>query len=250
MDLSQAYQQVLLKEEARKCVVVNTPKGLYQYNRLPYGISSAPGIFRCTMESLLQGIPHVVVYFDDILITGQTQEDHLAHLWDVLKWLQDAGLHLKKEKCCFMAKSVQYLGHIIDAEGLHPITDKIEAVQQAPPPRNVSELKSYLGLLVYYGKFIPQLATKLAPPYALLRSSTPWKWTAKEATVFKESKQLLLSSQVFVHFDSTQELVLSCDASPYGILEQSSHTATVTELNVPLNLHLAPSAKQSRSIHN
>jgi hypothetical protein len=76
-------------------------------------------------------------------------------LWDVLKWLQDAGLHLKKEKCCFMAKSVQYLGHIIDAEGLHPITDKIEAVQQAPPPRNVSELKSYLGLLAYYGKFIP-----------------------------------------------------------------------------------------------
>ena len=71
-----------------------------------------------------------------------------------------------------MAKLVQYLGHIIDAEGLHPIADKVEAVQKAPPPKNVSELKSYLGLLSYYGKFLPQLASTLAPLCALLRAST------------------------------------------------------------------------------
>ena len=76
LDLSQAYQQISLEEDSKKYVVVNTHKGLYQYNRLPYGISSAPGIFQHTMECLLQGIPHVVVYLDDILITGQTQEDH------------------------------------------------------------------------------------------------------------------------------------------------------------------------------
>ena len=122
-----------------------------------------------------------------------------------------------------MAKSVQYLGHIIDGEGLRPMSDKIEAVQKAPSPQNVSELKSYLGLLSYYGKFLPQLATKLAPLYVLLGSTVPWRWTKKEATAFQDSKELLLSSQILVHFDLNQELVLSCDASPYGVGAVLSH---------------------------
>ena len=223
LDLSQAYQQISLEEDSKKFVVVNTHKGLYQYNRLLYGISSAPGIFQRTMECLLQGIPHVVVYLNDILITGQTQEDHLSNLQEVLKRLQTAGLRLRKSKCIFMAKSVQYLGHIIDGEGLRPMSDKIEAVQKAPSPQNVSELKSYLGLLSYYGKFLPQLATKLAPLYALLGSTVPWRWTKKEATAFQDLKELLLSSQILVHFDPNQELVLSCDASPYGVGAVLSH---------------------------
>ena len=169
------------------------------------------------MECLLQGIPHVVVYLDDILITGQMQEDHLSNLREVLKQLQTAGLRLRKNKCIFMAKSVQYLGHIIDGEGLRPMSNKIEAVQKAPSPQNVSKLKSYLGLLSYYGKFLPQLATKLAPLYALLGSTVPWRWTKTEATAFQNSKELLLSSQILVHFDPNQELVLSCDASPYRV---------------------------------
>lgn len=158
----------------------------------------------------------MVVYLDDILITGCTEEEHLANLREVLKRLQAAGLRLRKGKCIFMANSVQYLGHIIYREGLHPISDKIEAVQKAPAPKNVSELKSYLGLLSYYGKFLPQLATRLAPLYALLSTAVPWKWTKKEEASFQQSKDLLLSSQVLVHFNPTQELVLSCDASPYG----------------------------------
>ena len=223
LDLSQAYQQICLEEESKKFVVVNTHKGLYRFNRLPYRISSAPGIFQRTMESLLQGIPHVVVYLDDILITGSTNEEHKSHLKEVLRRLQSAGLRLQQSKCTFMAKSVQYLGHIIDGEGLYPIADKMEAVQKAPPPKNVSELKSYLGLLSYYGKFLPQLASKLAPLYALLRATRPWRWTAKEEEAFQSSKASLLSSQVLVHFDPTQDLVLSCDASPYGIGAVLSH---------------------------
>ena len=103
------------------------------------------------------------------------------------------------------------------------MSDKIEAMQKAPPPQNVSELKSYLGLLSYYGKFLPQLATKLASLYALLSSTTRWRWTKKEAAAFRDSKELLLSSQVLVHFDLNQELVLSCDASPYGVGAVLSH---------------------------
>ena len=154
------------------------------------------------MESLLQGIPYVVVYLDDILVTGPTQEDHLRNLQKVLQRLQQAGLQLQQGKCKFMEKSVQYLGHVIDAEGLHSIEDKVEAVQQAPAPENVSELKSYLGLLSYYSKFLPQLASTLAPLYALLHSGTPWKWTKVEDAAFQVSKTALLSSKVLVHFVS------------------------------------------------
>jgi hypothetical protein len=155
------------------------------------------------MESLLQGIPQVVVYLDDILVTGGTPEEHMCHLREVLQRLSTAGLRLQKNKCTFMATSVQYLGHVIDEKGLHPIGDKVEAVQKAPSPKN--------------------LASKLAPLYALLRSAVPWKWTSVEEEVFKNSKALLLTSQVLVHFDPAKPLLLSCDASPYGIGAVLSH---------------------------
>ena len=113
LDLSQAYQQLKLDVESRKYVVVNTHKGLFRFTRLPCGISSAPGIFQKAMEGLLQGIPRVTVYIDDILITGETKAEHLQTLEEVLKRLVKAGLRVKKNKCKFMVPSVSYLGHII-----------------------------------------------------------------------------------------------------------------------------------------
>ena len=95
------------------------------------------------METLLPGIANVVVYLDDILITGPTDEAHMKILEEVLTKLEQAGLHLKKSKCVFMADSVTYLGHRIDVDGLHPVLKNMEAVQCAPKPCNVSELKSY-----------------------------------------------------------------------------------------------------------
>ena len=97
LDMSQAYQQLPLEESSKKYTVVNTHRGLFQYNRLPFGISSAPGIFQRVMESLLSGIPGVVVYLDDILVTGPTEEEHLATLDKVLQRLSEAGLRLRKE---------------------------------------------------------------------------------------------------------------------------------------------------------
>ena len=148
LDLSQAYLQLELEEDSKQFVVINTHKGLFRYNRLPFGISSAPGIFQRTMESLLQNIPSVIVYLDDILIAGQSEEEHLRLLVEVLSRLV-AGLRLKREKCVLMSESVEYLGHTIDRHGLHPTKEKVKAVCEAPSPKNVSELKSYLGLLTY-----------------------------------------------------------------------------------------------------
>ena len=102
-------------------------------------------------------------------------------------------------------------------QGLHPLPDKVQAVQQAPTPRSVTELKSYLGLLTYYGKFLPNLATHLAPLYKLLGTKVKWKWTSKQDKAFRKSKELLTSSQLLVHFDPKLPLLLACDASAYGI---------------------------------
>ena len=111
LDLSQAYQQLKLDAESQKYLVINTHKGLFRYTRLPFGVSSAPGIFQKAMETLLQGISHVSVYIDDILITGETETDHLQTLERVLERLAKAGLRAKKNKCKFMVPSVDYLGY-------------------------------------------------------------------------------------------------------------------------------------------
>ena len=124
------------------------------------------------MEQLLHGIPGVVVYIDDILVSNPTEEEHLSSLEEVLSRLQSANLRAKKSKCQFLVPSVPYLGYKIDGDGLHPLPEKVKAIQDALTPQNVAELKSYLGLLTYYGKFLPNLSTHLAPLYQLLRRNT------------------------------------------------------------------------------
>ena len=173
LDLSQAYQQIALDQESQKLVVINTHKGLFRYTRLPFGVSSAPGIFQRIMESLLQDIPGIAVFLDDILLSGKTEAEHLVTLQEVLSRLSKAGLRLQKSKCKFMVSEVQYVGYRINASGLHPLPEKVEAIQAAPTPTDVTQLKSYLGLLGYYGKFLPNLSTMLAPLYRLLRKAIP-----------------------------------------------------------------------------
>ena len=217
IDLKQAYQQMKLDPASQKYLVINTHRGLFRYTRLPYGVSSAPGIFQQAMEQLLRGIPGVVVYIDDILITGSTESEHLQALGEVLNRLAHAGLRAKKHKCHFMQPRVTFLGHVIDESGLHPIPSKVQAIKDAPRPKNVAELKSYLGLLTYYGKFLPKLSTYLAPLYLLLKKSNAWKWSHDQERAFQKSKELLTSSNLLVHFDPSLPIVLACDASQYGI---------------------------------
>ena len=164
LDLSRAYQQLPLEEESKQFVVMNTTKGLFRYNRLPFGILSTPGIFQRVIENVLKGIPAVVAYIDDILLTGLTEEAHLQALEEVLKRLEKTELKAKLSKCEFMNPSVLYLGHRIDAEGLHPLPDKVQAIVDAPDPQNVQELKSYLGLLSYHGRFLSNLSSVLKHP--------------------------------------------------------------------------------------
>lgn len=223
LDLSHAYQQVSLDEQSKRFTTISTHRGLYQYTRLPMGCASAPGIFQRVMESVLQGMTHVCVYLDDILITGLDEEEHYRNLQLVLERLREAGLRLKEKKCLFMQETVTYLGHKLSASGIEPVYEKVEAVTRAPAPTNVKELQTFLGLLNYYGRFLPRLSTVLAPLHRLLRKNSTWSWSQKEEAAFDQAKLLLKTAPVLTFYDPAKPLIMSCDASPYGVAAVLSH---------------------------
>ncbi len=163
LDLACAYQQLCLDKKSKDYVTINTHRGLYRYTRIPFGVASAPAIFQRVMEQILQGVPGVVCYLDDILIISQNDQKHYKSLQEVMKRLQESGLQLNSSKCKFLESSVEYLGFRISHEGLSTSQAKVEAVQKAPTPRNVVELRSFLGLVNYYGRFIPKLANICYP---------------------------------------------------------------------------------------
>ena len=142
----------------------------------------------------------------------------------VLSKLDKAGLHLNKDKCKFRKTKVEYLGHVFDREGLHPSAEKVNAIQEAPKPKDVSELRSFLGITNYYGRFLPNLSSKLAPLYDLLHKDRKWQWSSKQDEAFKLDKKALQTDSLLVHFDDNKPLVLTCDASPYGLGAVLSHT--------------------------
>uniref|UniRef100_A0A669DC14 Gypsy retrotransposon integrase-like protein 1 n=1 Tax=Oreochromis niloticus TaxID=8128 RepID=A0A669DC14_ORENI len=223
IDLNQAYLQMHVEEQSRDMLTINTHKGLFRYCRLPFGITSAPALFQRAIDQILSGLPGVQCYLDDILCTGADDEEHLRNLDATLQRLKEYGLRVRKEKCDFFQSSVEYLGHVIDANGLHTAPSKITAIVDAPPPQNVSQLKSFLGLLNYYGRFIPNLASLLKPLHNLLRKEEAWKWTASCQEAFQKAKDSLTASEVLTHFNPKFPIQLACDASPYGVGAVISH---------------------------
>lgn len=181
-----------------------------------YGIASAPGIFQREME-IIQGIPYVACYLDDILIGGIDYEHHCDTLRMVLQKLKDFGLAVNKDKCLFVVKELAYLGWIVNKDGVRSDPNKVEASLKARRPTNVKELQSFLGMVTLLSRFIPQASTILFPLNQLLTKSNTFEWSMDCENAFGNVKQIIATSNFLVHFDPNKKLKLCCDASPYGI---------------------------------
>lgn len=125
------------------------------------------------------------------MVTGTTDQEHVENLNRVFEVLKEAGARLNFTKCAFMRPSVEYLGHIIDQHGLHPTEEKVKAIKEAPKPCNVTELRAFLRIINYYGKFLPNLSAQLAPLHELLLKKSQWQWTGKQDAAFQAAKDAL-----------------------------------------------------------
>ncbi|XP_044139657.1 uncharacterized protein K02A2.6-like [Bufo gargarizans] len=223
IDLKQAYLQLQVHPDSRHLLTINTHKGLFQYNRMVFGIAPAPAIWQRIMDEVLAGIPFTQCLLDDMLITGSTDEEHRKNVEAVLGRLQKYGLRVNLSKCEFLKSQLEFCAHTVDRHGLHTTEEKVKALTHAPTPRNVTQLRSYLGLLNYYHRFLPNLAHQLYPLHRLLDARAKWIWTDKCEEAFRLSKELILSSRVLVHYDLKKPVILACDASPYGLGAVLSH---------------------------
>ena len=217
LDLARAYRQMKVKPECQHLLTINTHLGLFRHTRLPFGISTAPSLWQKAMAQILQGLQGVIVFIDDILVTGRTREEHIRNLRNVLDRLRQAGLRLKRSKCLFFQKSLEYLGHNISKEGVRPTDERVKCVLEAPPPLNKQQLKSFLGLTTYNAKFLPSLSHVLHPLNKLLKKNVQWKWTEEEKKSFDAVKAMVADKQCLAHYDVSKPLKVYCDASPKGL---------------------------------
>lgn len=174
LDLTQAYLSLQMDELSSKIQAISTQKGVYKVNRLMFGIKVAPAIWQRFISQILDGIPGVCVFFDDIKIQGTSFLEHLSRVREVLSRLLKYGLKINKEKSKFFRNSIIYLGYEISCKGLSKLKSKINAVVGAPIPRNINQLRSWLGIVNYYNRFFHNLSAKLNPLYNLLKKNEPF----------------------------------------------------------------------------
>ncbi|CAF3487193.1 unnamed protein product, partial [Rotaria socialis] len=217
LDLSDAYLQVELDEQSKSLVVINTPLGLFRYNRMPFGISNAPAIFQRIIDQVIAGISNSIAYLDDILITGKNEEEHLQTLEMVLKRLSEFGFTYNPEKCLFFQDEVSYLGFIIDKNGKRPDPSRVEAIIHMPAPKNVKEIEAFIGKINYYGKFISNFSHKCKPLNELRKKNTRWVWTKECQSSFECLLHEISKTTTLVHCDHRLPLILATDASNYGL---------------------------------
>jgi hypothetical protein len=213
-----------LEEESQKFTTINTIQGLYKSTRLPFGVACAPAIFQIFMENLLRDLPFCSCYLDDVLIHGGVNEkEHWEHVKIVLKRFQEANVRLHFKKCLFAVQEVEHLGHILGQDGVKPSTKKVTAVLNAIEPENITQLRSFLGLVTYYGKFIPALSSVAHPLHKLLHKDSAWRWGKPEKLAWNKLKGLLPSSRMLTHYSLDLPLRLACDASSFGLGAVLSH---------------------------
>ena len=217
LDANSGFWQIPLSKESALLTMFITPYGRYCFNRLPFGITSAPEHFQRRMLVVLRNLEGVVCLIDDILVHGKTQQEHDERLYAVLERLAEVGLTLNKEKCAFSQKQVKFLGQILTAEGVQSDPDKVAAIVGMREPISVKELRRFLGMVNQLSKFTPHLAEITKPLRDLLSKKNQWTWDQAQNQAFTAVKEALTKSPNLALFDPNLETTVSADASSYGL---------------------------------
>lgn len=216
LDLKEAYLQAPLEPGSQDLTVINTELGTFKYLYLPYGVSTGPGSFQRLLSQKLSHIPNTIVFIDNIYMCGYDLQDMTKTLEAVLSVLKESGLKIKPNKCKFFRKSIEVFGYNVNKEGISVIKENILPVLQLPPPENITMLRSFLGKINYYSRFLKDMATILAPLYECTKTGK-FKWTTDCQHSFELIKKKLMSVHNLSHYDPNLPLILSCDASSVGI---------------------------------
>ena len=217
LDANSGFWQIPLSEESRPLTTFMSPFGRYWFNKLPFGISSAPELFQKRMSTILRGLEGVVCQMDDVLVFGHTTAEHDKRLMAALKRIKEAGVTLNRDKCSFGQRQIKFLGHVITQQGISADPDKIKAMTEMKVPKTVTDLRRFLGVVNHLHKFSPNLATLAQPLQELLCKNRQWKWEASQESAFTAVKQELATPTVLRLYDPNAETKISADASSYGL---------------------------------
>ena len=232
LDLASGYNQVPMAEGDKEKTAFCTPFGLFEFNRMPFGLCNAPGTFQRLMERIFgdQSLESLLLYLDDIVIFSSTFTQHLQRLELVLSRLRQQHLKLKLTKCCFFKREVRYLGHIVSAQGVATDPEKIHAVTHWPAPQTLKELRAFLGFASYYRRFVEGFARLAAPLHRVVgECQTPRKqpagrppdlasrWTPECDEAFNLLKQRLTTAPVLAYADFSLPFIVEIDASYQGL---------------------------------
>ena len=226
LDARSGFWQVKLDTPSARLCTFNTPFGRYMFKRLPFGLSSSQDVFQRIMSEMFCDIEGVEVVVDDLLIWGESDEEHDSRLIQVLERARHRNLRLNKSKCQLKKDAITYVGHVLSKDGLKPDPNKTEAIANMPCPKNKEELQRFLGMLTYLGKFIPNLSHVASPLRALLEKNVEWHWQAEQMNSFTSLKELIMKAPVLKYFNPSKPTKLSVDASFKGlgaVLIQDNH---------------------------
>ncbi|XP_062699139.1 uncharacterized protein K02A2.6-like isoform X2 [Aedes albopictus] len=217
LDIKEAFHQVELEESSRHITTFITHKGLFRYKRLMFGISCAPEMFQKVLEQILSGCKNVVSFIDDCLIFGETLEEHDQALAKVLQTLREKNVLLNHDKCVFRVQEIDFLGHHLSGNGIRPTDDKLAALKSFRAPQTAEELRSFLGLVTYVGRFLPDLATVCDPLRLLTHTGVPFTWGNEHEAAFRRLQSMISDISTLHYFDNSLRTRVIADASPVGL---------------------------------